>query len=232
MTSGSCLREHALVRCDAILFDLDGVLVDAKPMVERLWSRFAARHRLDFRALLADLHGRRMVDTISLALPDLAPEGLAREIKLIEDEEIGVSSSVAAIPGAIELTSSLSGVPWAVATSCTPPVANARIGAAGLPQPPVLVTADDVERGKPAPDPYLLAARRLGVGPEACVVVEDAPAGLHAGRAAGAVTIAVTTSFPRSGLPPADYVVASVAELRVASCAPQVTLQLPGGSGS
>ena len=232
MKSGLCFREHAIVRCDAILFDLDGVLADAKPTVERLWSRFAARHRLDVRALLADLHGRRMVDTIRVALPDLAPEGLAREIRLMEDEEVEVSSSVDAMSGAIELTLALSGVSWAVATSCTPSVAQARIRAAGLPQPPVLVTADDVERGKPAPDPYLLAARRLGVAPEACVVVEDAPAGLHAGRAAGAVTIAVTTSFPRSALPPADFVVASVAELRVASCVPRVTLQLPGGSGS
>jgi sugar-phosphatase len=200
----------------AVLFDLDGVLVDSTAAVEEHWRAFAHRHGLDGDALLVDLHGRRMVDIIARALPGMPPEEREREASRVEaDEADGAPGGTRAIHGALELAAALEGRPWAVVTSGTTPVATARIHAVGLPRPPVLVTGEQVERGKPDPAPYLLAAERLSVPPAECVVIEDAPAGLSAGAAAGCTTVAVTTSHGTTDLAAADHLVDSPADIEV-----------------
>ncbi|MFA9431382.1 HAD-IA family hydrolase [Egicoccus sp. AB-alg2] len=200
---------------DAVLFDLDGVLVDSTAAVEGHWRAFAARNRLDPVALLEDLHGRRMVDIIARALPEFSPGELAREAAWMEDTEArGARTGTRPQPGALALTRALAGRPWAVVTSGTAPVATARMNAVGLPAPPVLVTGEQVEHGKPHPAPYLLAAERLGVAAQDCLVVEDAPAGLAAGRAAGSITLAFTTSHAPAELH-ADHVAATPADVVV-----------------
>lgn len=204
---GHVVDRRCTVSVQAVLFDLDGVLVDSTAAVEAHWRAFAARHDLDAPALLADLHGRRMVDTMAAALPDLSAEELAAEAAWLEQTEVeGAREGTQRQPGAQQLTAALSGRPWAIVTSGTVPVAVARIEAVGLPRPPVLVTGEEVASGKPDPAPYLLAAQRLGVPPEDCVVVEDAPSGLAAGRAAGCVTVAVTTSHAAAELAEADHI--------------------------
>jgi mannitol-1-/sugar-/sorbitol-6-phosphatase len=204
------------VRVDAVLFDLDGVLVDSTAAVEGHWRAFAARHHLDEDELLADLHGRRMVEIMAAAAPWMDAAQLRAEGARLEAEEAaGARAGTVAQPGALALVASLTGRRWAVATSGTRPVAVPRLEAVGLPLPAVLVTAEDVTRGKPDPAPYLLAARRLGVQPARCAVIEDAPAGVRAGAAAGAVTIAVTTSHAAAELQEADHVVGTTADLRL-----------------
>ncbi|TVP71504.1 MAG: HAD family hydrolase [Nitriliruptor sp.] len=197
-----------------VLCDLDGVLVDSTVAVEGHWRAFAVRHDLDEEVLLADLHGRRMVDIMAAALPDLPPAQLADEGARLEQAEAdGARDGTLAQPGARQLTASLEGRRWAIVTSGTVPVATARIQAVGLVSPPVLVTGEEVASGKPDPAPYLLAAERLGIPPEDCVVIEDAPAGLAAGRAAGCATIAVTTSHVAEELMGADHLVRNPADL-------------------
>jgi mannitol-1-/sugar-/sorbitol-6-phosphatase len=202
------------IRASAVLFDLDGVLVDSTGAVEEAWRTFAERHGLDPETLLADLHGRRMVDIIARAMPGIGTRQLGEEARWMEDlEASGASVGTRPQPGALELTQAMDGRPWAIVTSGTSPVATARLEAVGLPRPPVLVTGEEVALGKTDPAPYLLAAERLGVLPEECVVVEDAPAGLTSGRAAGSTTVAVTTSHRSSELGAADHIVPSPAHL-------------------
>lgn len=206
----------------AVLFDLDGVLVDSTASVERLWRGFARRHGLDGDALLRDLHGRRMVDIVGRALPHLGPDALADEVARQDAEEAADAiGATDALPGAVELTARLSeaGAAWAIVTSGTDAVSSARIASVGLPAPPTLVTADQVDAGKPAPDPYELAAARLGVEARECLVIEDAPSGLRAGSRAGATTAAVTTSHDGAELGLADHLIRTVADVTLRAAA-------------
>jgi mannitol-1-/sugar-/sorbitol-6-phosphatase len=179
------------IAVDAILFDLDGVLVDSRAAVERHWSEFADTHGLDSAEVLKGVHGRRTVDNLSAFASHLDPVPAARELEELETED---TDGVNALPGAARVLSGLPADTWAVVTSGSSAVASARIRAAGLPVPAVLITADDVDRGKPEPDGYLAAARAVGVPPGRCLVVEDTPAGLAAGRAAGALTLGLLTT--------------------------------------
>jgi len=202
----------------AVLFDLDGVLVDTTGAVEGHWRAFADRHGLDGDALLVDLHGRRMIDILARAMPGMPLEQREREAARLEAEEAAdAADGTREIPGAVALIGALEGRRWAVVTSGTTPVATARIRAVGLPSPPVLVTGEQVERGKPDPAHYLLAAERLGVPPAECVVIEDAPAGLSAGAAAGCTTIGVATSHVAADLAAADHLVDTPADIEVLS---------------
>ncbi len=173
---------------DAVLFDLDGVLVDSTASVTRSWDRFAAEFGVSAGALQEN-HGQPAQTLVERLLgPDRVAAGLAR----IEAIEVEDAATVEAVPGARALFASLPEHRRAVVTSGTPPIATARLRAGGFPLPRTLVTADDVTRGKPDPAPYLLAARRLGVPPDRCLVVEDAPAGIASARAAGCQVLAVT----------------------------------------
>jgi sugar-phosphatase len=195
------------------LFDLDGTLVDSRVVVARHWALFAERHALALAPILAVCHGRRSADTIA----DVAPElDAAREAAILDAGEETDVDGLVAVPGALELLHRLDGTPWAVVTSGHRTLATRRLEAVGLPVPRVLVTGDEVVHGKPHPEGFLRAAEQLGVVPAACVVVEDAPAGVAAGRAAGASVVAVTTTHPAEALHDADLVVPDLCGLEEA----------------
>lgn len=185
------------IDCAAILFDLDGVLIDSTRCVERHWRKWAAVHGLDGDLILPDAHGVRNVDTMRRIAPHLDVEAEAAGFAA---NEVADTEGVVAVDGAVSLLAGLEGAAWAVVTSCSAPLAQVRLQAAGLTVPPLLITGSDVSRGKPEPEPYLLAAERLGVEPATCVVVEDAPAGIHAGTQAGMYVIAIAFTYPRQRL--------------------------------
>jgi sugar-phosphatase len=194
------------VECAAVLFDLDGVLVDSTAYIERQWSDWAASKGLDPEPFLRVCHGRRAVETIRLAAPQLDAEA---EVARFRDQP-GDNVSLEALPGARELVQALVGTRWALVTSGARRFALARMAAAGLPAPPVLVAAEDVRRGKPSPEGYLRAAELVGVPPDDCLVFEDAPPGVAAARAAGARVIGVATTHPPEALGEAHAIVASL----------------------
>ena len=181
----------------AVLFDCDGVLVDSAASVERAWRRWATERGLDEDAVVAIAHGRRTEDT----LVDLGfSDDLAAEVERIESAEVADAASVSAYPEAAALLPTLPPDAWAVVTSGTPALVTSRLAAAGLPLPPVLVTADDVAAGKPDPQGYLKAAQRLRRAPADCLVIEDAPAGVQAALAAGMRVVALPTTHPAEEL--------------------------------
>ncbi|MFI0349734.1 HAD-IA family hydrolase [Actinomadura sp. 9N407] len=190
--------------CPAVLFDVDGTLVDSTPLVERAARQWAAEYDIDPDEFLAGAHGRRTSDRIADFLP---PERVRAATDHLDALEAADTDGITALPGARELLSAMNGLPWAMVTSMDPTQLKARTAAAGIPLPEVVVTAFDVNVGKPDPSGYLLAARRLNADPRACVVIEDAPAGVAAGRAAGATVVAVTTSHDASELTEADLIV-------------------------
>jgi mannitol-1-/sugar-/sorbitol-6-phosphatase len=198
---------------DAVLFDMDGTLIDSGPVVVRSWMRWASEEGVD-PALLAGKHGIPSAQIVAMLLPE---DRRASAVQRIDDIEVADTDGIVVLPGAREALSALPAGRVAIATSCTRPLAAARIGATGLPAPAVVVTASDVERGKPDPAPYLLAAQRLGVDPARCLVVEDAPAGIAAGRAAGAATLAVASTHRVAELTAAaaDAVVVDLSGVRL-----------------
>jgi mannitol-1-/sugar-/sorbitol-6-phosphatase len=179
--------------CQAILFDLDGVLVDSTACIERHWRNWAEKNNLDLGAILRVSTGRRTEDTIRLVAPHLEVE---EEAARIAEQEAVDTDGVLEIEGAARLLRMLPAGAWAVVTSGPTKSSLARLARAGLPVPTVVVTAEDVKRGKPDPEPYLVAAVRLGVAPAECVVVEDAPAGIQSAHAAGMRVIAVASTHP------------------------------------
>jgi sugar-phosphatase len=202
-----------LANAHALLVDLDGTLIDSEGAVRRAWGGFAVRHGLDADTVTKDAHGRPSRETIRALLPDL-PD-LDAETARFEADEVADVEGIVALPGARELLAG-PGRPLAIVTSCTTALARARLRAAGLPEPDVLVTADAITHGKPDPEPFLLGARRLGVDPADCVVLEDAPAGIASGRAAGATVIALRTTHPDADLGGADALVDGLPELLAA----------------
>lgn len=183
-------------RFAAFLFDMDGTLLSSIAAAERVWATWARRHGLDVAAFLPTIHGQRSVETVRrLGLPGVDPQAEADAITRAEMDDV---DGIAAIAGATGFVAGLPAGRWAIVTSAPRELALRRLQAAGLPQPPLMVSAEDVERGKPAPDCFLLAARRLGVAIEDCLVFEDAPAGIAAAEAAGAsvVVISATHAHP------------------------------------
>jgi sugar-phosphatase len=213
------------IQCRGVLFDLDGVLVDSTPAVARVWTIWANRHGFVPDEVVRQAHGRPSLTTIRELLPhaDHAAENLEVERGEIEDVE-----GVIPLPGALELLQALPQDRWAIATSCTRRLAEVRIRAAGLPIPKHLITSTDVQRGKPDPEPYIKAAKILGLPPADCIVVEDAPAGIRAGKAAGARVLALRTTAPDAELTQAgaDWIVNDLASLRLASSNHQPQLEL------
>lgn len=189
-----------------VLLDMDGTLIDSIPAVERSWLRWCGEFDVDPRRL-AGLHGVTAANVIEGLLPEARrEEAFARILEI----EVADTEGIAPLPGALEMLTVLDagGVPTAIVTSCTSDLAAARIAATGLPRPDVVVTASDVERGKPWPDPWLEGARRLGVDPGDCLVVEDSVAGLTAARGAGCrALVAVTSTTPREALGPVSDLV-------------------------
>ena len=173
----------------AFLFDMDGTILSSIAAAERIWSAWAIRHGLEPRTFLPTIHGVRAVDTIAaLGLPGVDPE---REAEAITQAEVDDVEGLEPLPGAVEFIASLPPDRWAIVTSAPRRLALRRISAAGLPRPAILIAAEDVEDGKPAPDGFLLAAARLGVSCEDCLIFEDSPAGVAAAEAAGAHVVVV-----------------------------------------
>ncbi|HEY6968898.1 MAG TPA: HAD-IA family hydrolase [Candidatus Angelobacter sp.] len=200
-----------LFTCQAILFDLDGVLVDSTQAVERVWRKWAREHNLDAEVVLAHAHGRRTIETVRIVAPQLDAE---KENLKIENMEINDKEGIVAVPGAAELLRSLPPDRFIIATSATRALAAARLRYAGLPVPERIVTADDVAKGKPSPEPYLRAAALLGFAPANCLVFEDTPAGIESGKAAGMRVIAMETTYPAKELASAGAVLSSLENIR------------------
>ena len=173
----------------AFLFDMDGTLLNSAASAERVWGDWARRHGLDVPAFLRTMHGRRSEDT----LRDSGVAGLdiAAEAQAITDAEIDDTAGTVEIAGAAAFLATLPTSAWTIVTSASRALAEARLQAAGLPLPPLMITAEDISKGKPDPEGYLLAAKRLGVSPGDCLVFEDAEPGVRAGAAAGADVIVI-----------------------------------------
>jgi sugar-phosphatase len=177
--------------CRAVLFDLDGVLVDSTSYIEEQWRRWAKSKGLAAEPFLRVCHGRRALETIQLAAPQL---DAAAEVAAFVPDDAGNGNALKPVEGASRLLQTLPMGSWAVATSGSRTAATERLTEAGLPIPAVLVCAEDVVHGKPSPDVYLMAAAGVGVSPADCIVVEDAPAGIQAARSAGMAVVALTTT--------------------------------------
>ncbi len=188
----------------AFLFDMDGTILSSIAAAERVWTAWAQRHRLDVARFLPTIHGVRAVETIRrLALPGVDAEAEAAALTLAEIDDVG---GIAPIDGAARFLSALPEGRWAIVTSAPRALALRRIEAAGLRPPSVMVTADDVAHGKPAPDCFLLAADRLGVRAADCLVFEDAPAGILAAEAAGAAILVVTATHRGETVSPHPHI--------------------------
>ena len=213
--------------CEAILFDLDGVLIDSDPIYERHWQRWAARHDVSFEHILAIHHGRTAIETMRTVAPHLDAKEEARRFNAILSADMDLEGLVA-YDGVARLLPQLPPNRWAIATSAPRPVALSRLEYLALPFPSVLVTADDVAHGKPAPDPYVQAAEGLGHDPARCLVIEDAPAGIAAAQAAGARVIALATTNIPDALGDADAVLARFIDLEITSETAGLRVSWPG----
>jgi len=213
------------VWCRALLFDMDGVLIDSTPAVARVWRRWAIKHGLDPSDVVRRAHGRPSLETVRHYFPNDNYEALGKEVEHQEVEEL---EGIVPLPGSQELLSSLPSSAWTVVTSATRLLATVRLRTAGLPIPEKMVTASEISNGKPHPEPYLKAAAALGFPALECIVVEDVPAGIRAGKSAGAKVIAFPTTFERSELihAGADWVVKNCADISVIDVAPELRLDL------
>jgi mannitol-1-/sugar-/sorbitol-6-phosphatase len=206
------------IQCEGLLFDLDGVLADSTPAVARVWTIFANKHGFDPQETVRRAHGRPSIATIQELLPNA---NHVAENAVLERMEIEDIEDVVALPGAAELLHALPADKWTVVTSCTRALALVRLRAAGLPIPAQMVTSNDIVNGKPSPEPYLQGAELLGLTAADCVVIEDAPAGVRSGKAAGARVIALQTTERDSLLREAgaDWIVNTCASVSVAGAA-------------
>lgn len=198
--------------CRAILFDLDGVLVNSTTAVARVWEKWARAHALPPEKVIVQAHGRRSVETIRAVAPHINAE---QENLRVEQMEIDDREGVTALPGAARLLSSLPQNRFAIVTSATVALARARMQHSGLQFPIHRVCAEDVTQGKPSPEPYLKGAELLGFAPQDCLVFEDAPAGIVSARAAGMRVIALPTTYPEKELSGAAAIVKSLSALQV-----------------
>lgn len=198
--------------CSAILFDLDGVLVDSTRSVERQWRIWARERGIDGDKVIAIGHGVRAIELIRAVAPHLDAEA---EVRKLESREAEDRDGVVVMPGAVELVSAIPEGRWCVVTSGTRHLATTRLRLAEIPVPKVMITADDVANGKPHPEPYLTGAKLLGVNPAGCLVIEDAPAGIRSAHAGGMKVVAITSTYAGDALGHADAVVGKLGQIRV-----------------
>jgi sugar-phosphatase len=199
-------------RCAAVLFDLDGVLVDSTRSVERQWRAWACEQGIDGDKVMAIAHGVRTIEVIRAVAPHLDAEA---EVRKLERREAQDRDGVVAMPCAVELVRAIPEGRWCVVTSGTRLLASTRLRLFGIPVPKVMITADDVASGKPHPAPYLKGAELLGMNPAECLVIEDAPAGIQSAHAAGMKVIGLASTYTASALREADAVVEKLTQIRV-----------------
>jgi len=222
---GLVISRMTTIHCDAVLFDMDGVLIDSTPIVTRVWSRFALKHGLDPTDVVSRAHGRPSIETVREYFPNSDYAQMGRELERQEIEDV---AGIVALPGSSELLSKIPLTRWTVVTSATRELASVRLRAAGLHIPAQIVTANDIANGKPHPEPYLKAATALGFPPAKCVVVEDVPTGVLAGKAAGAGVIGLTTTVGRLELigAGANWVVRNCDDIALVDANAELTLEL------
>ncbi|MCV9879566.1 sugar phosphatase [Brenneria izbisi] len=205
------------MECKGFLFDLDGTLVDSLPTVERAWANWAKAHCIAPQEVLDFIHGKQAMTSLRHFLQGQSEETIQQEFDALEKIEAADTQGVVEMPGAKALLARLDelDIPWAIVTSGTVPIASARHRAAGLPAPRAFITAEQVARGKPHPDAYLLGARQLGLQPAECVVVEDAAAGILSGLAAGCQVIAVKAPSDTPKLDQVALVLDALEQIRI-----------------
>ncbi len=194
----------------AVLFDMDGVLINSIAADERSWWRWAEVHGMQDTFSIRSTHGRRSVDTIRALRPDL---DWVAELERIENFDAEDTYGLTVYPGVHEVLARLSPAQWSIVTSASERILRRRLGLLGVPLPLHTVTADKVSHGKPDPEPYRLGAAQLGLSPADCLVIEDAPSGIRAGMAAGCRVLAVASSHQPHELHEADWVVDSLTGL-------------------
>lgn len=199
-------------RCSAILFDLDGVLIDSTGSVARQWRAWARQQGIEEEKVVSIAHGVRALEVIRTVAPHLDAKA---ELRKLEAREVGDQASVTVMPGAREFVATIPSGRWGVVTSGTHHIASARLRLGGFHVPKALVTADDVANGKPHPEPYLKGAKLLHVKPEGCLVIEDAPAGIRSARAGGMKVVGFASTYGKEKLTEADAVVGCFRDLSV-----------------
>lgn len=211
-----------VVRCQGILFDMDGVLVSSLGSVERSWTKWSRLRGVDPVRAIAMVHGRRAIESLAALRPDLDSQA---ELKVLENFELADREGIRILPGVPELLASLPTDRWTVVTSATERLARVRLKAGGVPVPERLVTAEDVPEGKPHPAPFLAGAALLGFPPEECVVFEDSASGVKAGHAAGCTVVATLFSHSAESLAAADYLVQDLSAVTAGSSAQGLELR-------
>jgi mannitol-1-/sugar-/sorbitol-6-phosphatase len=206
------LSEPICIETKGILFDMDGVLVSSIGSVVRCWRQWAKMYDIPNADTYEVPHGMRAIDIVKSLRPDIDPE---EGLQVIEDMEIEDTADLIVLPGVKALLESLPVERWAIVTSATKRLMLGRLKVAGLPVPERIISADMVERGKPDPEPYRRGAALLGCRAEECVVVEDAPSGVGAGKAAGCRVLGVLGTHSAEELWDADWVVGSLEGLKV-----------------
>ncbi len=210
------------IHCNGILFDMDGILISSIGSVERSWTRWSRARGVDPDYAISIAHGCRAIETIARLRPDLDAEA---ELKVIEDIEIADNEGLTVLPGVQELLRALPRDRWTVVTSATERLARIRLAEGNIPAPERLVTANQVTRGKPHPEPFQIGAALLGFRPQECVVFEDSSSGAQAGRDAGCTVVATTFSHPIESLDAAHYLVRDLTGVQVLSARGEITLR-------
>jgi sugar-phosphatase len=208
----SIASSPVLIRCQGVLFDMDGILISSLGSVERSWTKWAAMRGIDASYAISIAHGRRAIETVAQLRPDLDP---AAELKIIEDLEIEDNDGLTVLPGVLDLLAALPKAAWTVVTSATERLARVRLAAAGIHVPDRIITADQVRLGKPNPEPFLAGAALLAIPPAQCVVFEDSASGAKAGRAAGCTVVATLFSHSVESLAAAHYLVGDLRGVQV-----------------
>jgi sugar-phosphatase len=213
------------ISCSALLFDLDGVLINSTPAVARVWHRWAVERGFNPEEVVPRAHGRPSLTTVREYLPNADHAAENREVERREMEDL---EGVVPLPGALDLLRSIPEDRWTIVTSCTRRLAEVRIKAAGLPLPKKLISSNDITHGKPHPEPFLKGASVLGYPATNCVVFEDVPAGVKAAKAAGAKVVAFTTTVQASVLQEAgaDWILHSCADVQLVSHEKDLILKL------
>ena len=222
---GKIFWRMPLIACSALLFDMDGVLINSTPAVARVWRKWALEHHFNPEEVVGRAHGRPSIVTVREYLPHA---DAVAENRIVEQAEMEDLDGVIPLPGSRELLQGLPSERWTIVTSSTRPLAEVRLRAAGLAVPKRLITSSDVVNGKPHPEPYEKAAALLGFPSSDCIVVEDVPAGIRAGKSAGARVIGFTTTCNEADLrvAGADWILKNCADISIPGTDGELSLNL------